>query len=185
MSWLEDSNPGEFLEALDDQGELVGYIRRREAEDLGLRFRTIEIPHRYLDDPFVRYHVQMAYERGLLTRGQDLNIIQVILLTSHLVKRAEQDEKLRVRQFEESMLATVPEWVREYFARKQKQVEEEEFIDSADVEERVPQSIEEFLQHIKAFSADDEEGSSKEQEDNLGWLSSLLSDAELDEMPDE
>lgn len=182
--WLEQADLlDDWIEVINPDGDTLGWIERRRTIDIGLHTQVIETPERYLRDPYVRYHAKLAYERGLFTGGQDLNDIQIVLLGSQITKNREAEEKLRTRRFEEDMLINNPDLFRTYYEKKTKKDEMDEV--TAGVEERVPTSVEEFLAAIAAFSEDEGAGSSKEQEGAEGWLTSLLSDDDLDQMSDD
>ena len=182
--WLEQSDLHDtWVEVIDGGGTTLGWIERRRADMLGLRTQLIEVPDRYLSDPYVRYHAQLAFERGLLTRGRDLNDVQIALLGSQIIKRNEVDEKLRVRRFEEDMLVNNPDLFKAYRDKKER---EHEVNATGGVQEKVPSSVEEFLAALAAFDADEGVDSGKEQESRAeGWLSGLLSEEDLDQMSDD
>lgn len=180
--WLEQSDLGDtWIEVIDADGITLGWIERSRTVKLSLRTQIIETPERYLKDPWVRYHAQFAYERGLFTRGQDLNDVQIALLGGQMIKTREVEERMRVRRFEEEMLINNAAMFRAY--RDKKEQKEEIDAATAGVEERVPGSIEEFLATVAAFSEEEPAGSGKGQEAE-GWLQSLLSEQDLDEMED-
>jgi hypothetical protein len=181
--WLEQADLKDtWIEVIDQQGTRLGWIERSRIGMLGLQTQLIETPKRYLTDSYVRYHAQLAYERGLLSRGQDLNDVQIALLGGQIIKQNERDEKLRIRKFEEDMLINNGELFKAYQEKKERQAETDAA--TLGVEERVPASIEEFLATLAAFSEDEPAGSGKKQEGADGWLHSILSDEDLSEMED-
>ena len=180
--WLDEDASGDWLEAAGPNGEVLGYIQRREAHLLGLPVRRVEVPKRYLEDPYVRNHAVLAHARGIFTSGEDLNDVQVVLLAGEITKHREVEEALRVRLFEESMLISNPTLFTEYKEKKDREAGVQ--VGLGLVEERGPESIEEFWAHLSAFSEEDEPGSSKDREKAEGWLSGLLNSDDLDQMDD-
>lgn len=180
--WLDSDQPEPFVEAIDPDGEPLGWMSRRDANLLRYTPQIIETPQRYLDDLYVRYHAQLIGERHLYD-GKDLNDVQLALLASNLKKRREHEANLREIGFEENLLVNNPEGYKAYMDKK-KQINEAEG-GGPEVEQRVPGSIEEFLATLAAFSEGDDADSGKEQEDRAeGWLSSILSSDDLDQMDD-
>lgn len=183
-SWLDDP-PGEWLEVIDEHGDPLGFLRRSEASRMKMPIQVIETPDRYLTDPYVLYHAQLAYERGMLNRGRDLNDIQVILLASHIIKKREFEKAERERVFEERFFAANPEGYKDYIEKKKQKDENEG--DIANIEQRIPRSIEEFLADVQAFGSEDEASTQDkgQSEATEGWLSSILDDSELEQMSDD
>lgn len=181
-AWLDGPDPGnDWLEAAGPDGQVLGYVQRREAHVLGLPIRRVEIPKRYIEDSWVRNHAAMAYARGIFSNGQDLNDVQIVLLAGEIIKRRELEENLRTRVFEESMIINNPTLYQEYSEKKQRDAGVE--VGLGLVEERVPESVEEFLATLGSFSEDESPGSDKDRE-SVGWLSSFFNDDELDQMDD-
>lgn len=182
--WLDDrENANEWLQVIDADGTPIAWAQRRDAIRFGMSVIAIETPSRYLEDPYVRYHAALCAERGVLDRGNDLNVVQNALISSNLVKKREREERLRVRAFEESILAFSPERYKGYMEAKAKIVEDDD--ETASVEQRVPRSIEEVLAVLSAFSEGEPSDSDKDKEHAEGWLTSLLSNDELSEMQDD
>jgi hypothetical protein len=178
--WLDGEQSNGFVEAITSDGETLGWLERKQANRLGLIPQVIETPKRYLDDPYVWYHAQLAEERGLFQK-KDLNDVQLVLLSSAMIKRRKEEVSLRDRDLEESMFVNNPELYQAYMDKK-KQTEESE--GGVSVEQRVPGSVEEFLATLAAFGAEEGSDSDKEQ-DAEGWLASFLSDDDLDQMQDD
>lgn len=182
--WLADGDSGsDWLEVIDWEGDVLGYSRRRDAVRMDLPVITIETPQRYLEDPYVRVHAVMAKERGVLSQGNDLNDVQLVLIQSNVLKQREIDEKLRERSFEENMYASNPTLWKSYMDNKNKTAEIEAGM--AVIEERVPRSIDEFLADLAAFSEEEVPTGIKERERVEGWLAALLTDDDLEDMQDE
>jgi hypothetical protein len=182
-SWLDIDALDEWVEVIDPSGDPLGFLRRAEASKLNLDTQIIETPERYLSDPYILYNAQLAYERGIISRGQDLNDVQIILLGSHIIKQREADKFERERNFNERFFTANPEGYQAYKEHKERQEAAEG--DVADVEQRVPRSIEEFLATLSAFSEDEGETQDKGQEKVEGWLASFLDDSDLDQMSEE
>lgn len=180
--WLDEEQPDSFVEVIGPEGETWGWMSRSDMHRLNYISQTIEEPERYLKDPYIRYHAQLINERLLFKDGRDLNDVQMVLLSSELVKRREIDAKIEDRRFEESMFINNAELYRAYMDKKKQQAQNE---GGVQVEQRVPASVEEFLAALGAFSEGEDETSDKGQEKAEGWLTSLLSDSDLDEMQDD
>lgn len=182
-SWLEDGDSGsEWLQVMDWDGSMVGWLRRRDAHMLRMPIHLIETPDRYLKDVMVKYHSDLAYERGIFSKGQDLNDVQIVLLASHLIRKREAEAKMKVATFEADLFISDKGRYDDWMERK-KQADEltDEMVQ---VEQRVPTDIEQFLADIASFSEEDPANDGKEQRVE-GWLSSLLSDEDLQGMSDE
>lgn len=176
--WLTVDDLDDWTEVIDHDGETLGWTRRKDLNRLGIRTKVIETPKRFMLDPYILYHSKLAFERGLFKNSNDLNDVQVVLLSSNIVKSREIDETLRKRSFEEAMLVNNPEMFKAY----QKQKEEERLTAVEDVSESVPTNMEELIAMLSNF--DGNEGSESNQGDE-GWLASYLSDDDLDSMGDE
>lgn len=174
---LEDS----WIEVLDEGQNSLGWIKRTEAKKLKMQIMVVETPQRYLEDPWVRYHAILAYERGLFTGAQDLNDVQLALLGSQIIKRRELEANEKTRLFEENLFINSPEMYKIYMDKKN----QEEGVEEDDVEERVPTSIEQFLADLARFSEAEGTDSHKDRGQVEGWLTSFLSDEEIQEMADE
>lgn len=179
--WLDEEQDSPFIEVVDGEGEGVGWLLRREANLLHLLPQIIETPPRYLEDPYVAYHVQLIDERGLFKDGRDLNDVQMVLLSSALINRRKAIAKKEESAFEEAMLINNPTLYQTYMDKKQERKEVE---GDGEIEQRVPGSVEEFLATVAAFSEGDLPDSNKEQEKAEGWLAGFLSNDELSEMDD-
>lgn len=182
MAWLDENDLDGWVEAIDDDGETLGWMRIIDAHSHDIPIINIETPKRFLMDPYVLYHAKMAYERGLLNRGRDLNDVQTVLLASCINKRQEREAKLREQAFEENLLINNPDGYKAYMQRK-REMEAMEVEDGVVIEEQVPQNIEEFLSTLSAFSEAEDLDSDKEQ--TIGWLSSFLDDEDLEELGDD
>lgn len=180
--WIEEELD-DFLDVVDGDGKDLGFISRADASRLHMHTQLIQTPERHLKDPYIRYHSQLIEERGLYKGNQELNDVQTVILSANLINRRELEGKISERRFEESMLVNNPEMYKLY--REQQQREEENDVDSAGVEQRIPGSVEEFLAALSTFSEDPGESSDKEREHAEGWLSSFLTDQDLDEMQDD
>lgn len=174
--WLKDSDLDDWTEVINFDGESIGWARRKDLNRLSIRTKTVEIPKRFMIDPYVTYHSKLAYERGLF-QG-DMNDVQVILLAGNIAKARETEEILRKRLFEESMLINNPDMFKAY----QKQKEEEKMLQAEDVQEQVPSNMEELIAMLSDFDSNDDNDSLQGSE---GWLDSYLSDEELDSMGDD
>lgn len=175
--WLRESDLDDWTEVINSDGETLGWIRKRDLNRLNIRTKVIETPKRFMIDPYVLYHSKLAYERGAF-ENDDLSEVQVVLLASNIVKNREIEETLRKRAFEESMLVNNPDMFKAY----QKQKEEEKMLQAEDVQEQVPTSMEELVAMLSEF--DGKSGAESGQGEE-GWLSSYLSDDELDSMGDD
>ena len=180
--WLDQDQPEAFVEVINSEGETLGWLEHRQATILGMIPQVIESPPRYLEDPYIDYHSQLIEERKLFEGQQDLNDIQLVLVGAALIKRRKAEVKERDRIFEENLLIGNPEMYKAYMDKKS---EAQELEGGADVEQRVPGSVEEFLATLAAFSEGEDSDSDKEQENAEGWLASFLSDSDLDQMQDD
>lgn len=183
IGWLDEHPVDEWIEVIDPEGDTLGWLPRNEATRQRLPLHLIEVPERYLDDPWVIYHVQLCEERELFKRT-DLNDVQQILLSSALIRRRRHAAQEAERTFEERFFASNPEGYKAFKDQQEAQEEANEGI--ADVEQRVPANIEEFLATIAEFSEAEDEGRDKDREaESQGWLASTLSPDELGEMSSE
>ena len=182
-AWIDTEDQDEWVEVIGPSGDSLGFLLKTEASKLDLIAQVVETPDRYLSDPYVLYHAQLAYERGMITRGQDLNDVQIVLLASHIIKRRDLEKNERERIFEERFFTANPEGYQAYKENKERKEEAEG--DLAGVEQRVPRSIEEFLAQMEGFSEGEAPDSDKVREKAEGWLASFLDSEELDQMSEE
>lgn len=179
-AWIND--PDEHLgliEVVDEDFETIGWLPRYQLGFLRLPIRIIENTEKYLDDPYILYHARLLYETGKL-RGDDLNEVQQALLATNLANKARTDEKLRVRAFEEMLFASNPELFKIYMDQKAalEQVDLDE-----QIEERIPESVEEFMNLLRQM-ADEQQEPDGEAQRAQGWLADLLGD-DLSQMAEE
>lgn len=179
--WLDSEQPEALVEVIDPDGATLGWMTRKDAHLLDEIPQVIETPPRYLDDPYVWYHVQLIDERDLYRGGLDLNDIQLTLLSAALIKRRRKVAADRDEDFEQEMFVNNPSLFKAYIDKKKAEREAES---GPSVQQRVPGSVEEFLATIAAFSEGDDPDSGKGQERAEGWLASFLSDEDLDQMDD-
>lgn len=175
LSWSED--PQRWVDVVDDHGHTVGYVTEKDALLNGAILLDVLPPERYLKDPYVRYHAQLAYERGLLNRGQDLNDIQIVLLASQVINQREQDDANREQRFIESMAINNPAMYKNYVEEKDRETEQEALEEM--IEWKTPGSLQQFFADLQKLN-DDNVLSDEEVE---GMTSSLAED-ELSELSD-
>lgn len=180
--WLDEATVTDLVEAIDWNGNTLGWMTRSDAKRLHMSTQVIETPKRWLEDIYVRHVANMCAERRLFD-GKDLNDVQVLLVASNLMKRREFEARLRDKQFEEMLFANNPELYASYMEKRKEEKEAEDF-DGVAVEQRPPTSVEEFLATLAAFSEGEDSDSDKGQQDGLGWLASVLSEDDLDQMDD-
>lgn len=147
-----------LVRAIDRDGNTLGYLSMDDCDRFGLKVVEVEAPTRYIDDPYIVYHADMAYEQGLLTDGRDLNPVQAAMLLSVIVRR-----ERRRRERDEAMLLSNmallrPDAYQRYMAQRQIEEEtEEDEIDETGIEWKVPRSMEEFLEILRSVGGDDDE----------------------------
>ena len=142
----------DLIDVIDENGDIIGYIPYGQALKENFPILIIEDPPRWKEDPYVLWHSDMAYERGLLSHGQDLNEIQKILLASYMVRSRERENTLRETQFMESLFVADPERYQQWLKAKQ-QREAQEAI-SENTVWMAPQSPQELLEVLKQLGAE-------------------------------
>lgn len=170
-----DQNP--WIEVVNDDGDTVGYIHERDAYLSGIEILEVRPIRRYLEDSYVRYHAHLAYERGLLTKGQDLNDVQVAMLATRMRVERDKEEALHERDLAENMAINNPMMYKAFTDRRQKEREREAMADM--VQERIPNSMEEFMDALKAFSTmsgDEVSEDEFEDEDEFSFIPPELLD---------
>lgn len=182
MAWIKEEDLDDWLPAIDDDGNTIGYIRSKIARQLRIPIITIEKPKRYLKDPYVLYHSSLLRERGLLTRGQDLNEVQTVLLLGQMVRDRESEVNSRKNSFEEMLFANNPELYKQY----KDQEEKERIKNDPRYEQMRPQSLEDLMAMFSSFDEEINSTRDKEQEDSRpeGWLDAILADEEINRMQD-
>lgn len=182
MAWIRQEDLDDWLPAIDDDGTTIGYIRSRVARQLNIPIITIEKPKRYLKDPYVNYHSSIIKERGLLSRGQDLNEVQTVLLMSQMIKRREEEIENRKNYFEEMLFANNVDLYKAY----KEQEEKEKMKNDPRFQQMRPQSLEDLMAMFSSFdeqidlNRDKKESASEE----IGWLDAILAEEDIDKMQD-
>lgn len=140
---------------------------------------------RWRMDPYVMYHADMLYERGMLY-GDELNTLQSALLASVLVRKREREQERRLAQFEERLFIADPARFKEYNDYKKRQ-EAPDW--EKGVEWRTPESLEE-ARAISAAFAEAVQGEEQEEVldvpdgvDEDDWIE-FLSDDDIAQMRD-
>lgn len=146
---MELQSPSELVEIIDQTGAARGYLPRNQVDQLGLDFVEIEYPERYTSDPYLMYHFDLAYERGILTQGRDLNDVQIVGLASHIIRQRKQEEQLRERKFNEDMLINNAEMYKLWQEHQRKAEIEKEF--EGEVEWRAPKSPADLFKMLGDF----------------------------------
>lgn len=177
MAWIKTEDVyQQWIEAIDDDGEVIGYIRKAEARRLGIRTITIEKPKKFVKDPYVTYHTELLLRSGVLTDGRDLNEVQTALLLGSLVREKESQAEQRKTDFEEMLFANSPEMYKSY---KEYQ-EQQRLNDDPEYQQLRPKSLEELLSMFNVFETVDEKGNQKE----IGWLDALLDEEDASQIRD-
>lgn len=147
-----------LVRAIDRDGNTLGYLSLDDCDRFGLTVSRVETPARYLDDPYVIYHADMAYEQGLLTNGRDLNPIQAAMLLSVIVRRERRRRERDEAMILSNMALLRPDAYQRYIAQKdaERQAEEDE-VDESSIEWKVPRSMDEFLEILKDIGGEDEQ----------------------------
>lgn len=182
MAWIKEEDLDDWLSAIDDDGNIIGYIRSKIARQQGIPIITIEKPKRYLKDPYVNYHSALIKERGILSRGQDLNDVQTVLLLAQIIKEREDEISLRKQSFEEMLFANNLDLYKSY----KEQEEKERMKNDPRFAQMRPQSLEDLMAMFSSFDEEinsnrDKEGQEPKQE---GWLDAILAEEDIDKMQD-
>lgn len=143
---------------------------------------------RWKMDPYVMYHADMLYERGML-KGDELNSVQIALLSSVIVRKRERERQRRLVEFEEALFVSDPARYKAYEEYKKRQEAHAEWEEG--VEWRTPQSLEEARAISAAFAEATRELGDEEEEvldvpadvDEDDWVS-FLDDDDLAQMKD-
>lgn len=177
MAWIKTEDVfQQWIEAIDNDGEVIGYIKKSEARRLGIRTITIEKPKKFIKDSYVNYHTEILTRSGILTSGRDLNEVQTVLLLGSLVNEKEELAEKRRTNFEEMLFANNPEMFKSY---KEYQ-EQQRLNDDPEYQQLRPKSLEELLSMFNAFE-EDVEG---EEKKTAGWLDAMLDEEEAAQIRD-
>lgn len=182
MAWIKSEDLDDILPAIDDDGNTIGYIRSKSARQLGIPIITIEKPKRYLKDPYVVYHASLLKERGLLSRGQDLNEVQTVLLLGEMIRQREGEMSSRKNSFEEMLFANNPELYKQYKDQEQKEL----IKNDPRYQQMRPQSLEDLMAMFASF--DEEANLTRDKEEGEGepegWLDAILAREDINKMQD-
>jgi len=158
--------PDKMIPFVDDDGGILGYLPERDCKKQNIPIFTIENEKRFLDDSYVLNTAFVAYERGLLNQGQDINEIQEVLLKSVIINKRKKDEDLQERTFTENMFVNNQALYKSYMEFKKQKEDSKEFEEYGDeefIEQRVPGSMQELMDILKEFN---EEGEEEEPEED-------------------
>lgn len=178
MAWIKTEDIyQQWIEAINDDGEIIGYIRKVEARRFGIRTITIEKPQKFIKDPYINYHRDILIRSGILTSGRDLNEVQSVLLLGSIVNERKNNAEERKNNFEEMLFANNPEIYKSY---KEFQ-EQQELNDDPDFQQARPKSLEELLSMFNAFEVDSE---GEEAKKPAGWLDAMLDEEDAAQIRD-
>lgn len=174
-----------LVRAIDRSGRTLGYLSLHDCKRFGLTPVEAVTPTRYLDDPYVTFHADMAFEQGLLRKGKDLNPVQWAMVMSVIARR----ERRRNERDEMMLLANMallrPDAYEHYVRRKKvEEMEEEELgVPESDIEWRAPRNMEEFIDVLRALGED--EDSSEDRAAHGMSMSEVLPEDVIENLEDD
>lgn len=181
MAWLKTEDIYEkWLEAVDNEGETLGYIKPSEARRLGIRIITIEKPQKYIKDSYVTYHEEILMRSGVLTSGRDLNEVQTVLLLGYLINEKKTEADSSQVEFEQMLFANNPELYKNY----KEQIEQRKLAEDPDYQQLRPQNLQELLSMFDVFDEEYAETHDKDENKTVGWLDDLLDQEEISQIRD-
>lgn len=180
MAWITTEDVYEqWLKAVDNNGDTLGFIKPSEARRLGIRTITIERPAKFIKDTYVKYHSEILMRSGILTSGRDLNEVQTVLLLGFIVNEKEDEASKNKLDFEQLLFANNPELYKNY----KEQEEQRRFAENPDYEQIRPKTLNELLAMFEAFSGEAESPQDSENKPR-GWLDDILDDEEISQIRD-
>lgn len=181
MAWITTEDVYEqWVPAVDNNGDTLGFIKPSEARKLGIRVVTIEKPLKFLKDAYVTYHSELLVRNGALTSGKDLNEVQTVLLLGYMIIEKENEVDRRKIDFEQLLFANSPEMYKSY----KEQEEQRRLAENPEYEQIRPKSLNELLAMFEVFDEAASSTQGKEQNPTSGWLDDMLDDDEISQIRD-
>lgn len=181
MAWITSEDVyNDWIQAVNGDGDFVGFIRQSEARRQDIKILTIEKPEKYKKDPYISYHAEMLVRSGVLTNGRDLNDVQSILLLSYIIKEKEDAAEDKQGNFEQLLFASNPELYKAYKEYQQQQ----EMIQNPEYQQLRPKSLQELLSMFDAFDEETPSDQDKDQTKPAGWLDDILDEEEISQIRD-
>lgn len=182
MAWLRTEDVYEqYIEAVDNNGETLGYIFPSEARKLGIKTINIEKPQKFIKDSYVTYHTELLIKSGVLTSGRDLNEVQTVLLLGSIINEKKEQVDQNKINFEQLLFANSPEMYKSYKEHE----EQRRLAENPEYEQVRPKSLQELLSMFDAFNDDTESIQDRESSNiSSGWLDDLLDEDEISQIRD-
>lgn len=182
MAWITTEDVYEkWIEAVDDNGETLGFIRPSEARRLDIRILTIEKPQKFYKDSYVNYHAEILIRSGVITSGRDLNEVQTVLLMGYLINEKKNEADTRQADFEQLLFSNNPEMYKSY----KEQEEQRKLVENPEYQQVRPKSLNELLAMFETFDSESNEVlSDSDEKKKSGWLDDMLNDTEINQIRD-
>lgn len=181
MAWIKTEDVYEkWLEAVDRNGDLLGFIKSSDARRLGIKTLTIEQPQKFIKDAYVKYHAEILIRSGVITSGRDLNEVQTVLLLGTVINERKAEAETRKLNFEQLLFANNPEMYKSYKEQEEQRI----MAENPDYQQIRPQGLEDLLAMFAGFDETSGSDQDKNQGKVVGWLDDILDEEEASQIRD-